>query len=99
MSQEELEQLTTLVAEALSQGESPDDVSQKLINNGWDKETADHFVNSVALRMASAQHSASHAHSGGRERGGGGMGWLVWIGAILFINFLSWLFGWPFWVY
>lgn len=30
---------------------------------------------------------------------GGGMGWLVWIGVILFINFLSYVFNWPFWVY
>ncbi len=32
------------------------------------------------------------------EEGGGG-GWLVWIGVLLFINLLSWVFDWPFWVY
>jgi hypothetical protein len=26
-------------------------------------------------------------------------GWLVWIGLLLLINFLSWLFDWSFWLY
>lgn len=30
---------------------------------------------------------------------GGGMGWLIWIGLILLINFLSWAFNWGFWIY
>jgi hypothetical protein len=30
---------------------------------------------------------------------GGGLGWLVWIGALLLINFLSWAFDWSFWIY
>lgn len=30
---------------------------------------------------------------------GGLGGWLVWIGLLVLINFLSWLFDWSFWVY
>lgn len=30
---------------------------------------------------------------------GGGMGWLVWIGALLLINGLSYAFNWGFWLY
>jgi type IV pilus assembly protein PilA len=30
---------------------------------------------------------------------GAGMSWLVWIFLLILINFLSWLFDWPFWVY
>ena len=30
---------------------------------------------------------------------GGAGGWLVWIGVLLLINFLSWMFDWSFWVY
>ncbi len=30
---------------------------------------------------------------------GGIPGWVVWLGGLLVINFLSWLFNWPFWVY
>lgn len=33
------------------------------------------------------------------DEGGGCFGWVAWIGILLFINFLSWLFDWPFWVY
>jgi hypothetical protein len=29
----------------------------------------------------------------------GAGGWLVWIGLLILINFLSWLFDWSFWVY
>ena len=33
------------------------------------------------------------------DDGGGAMGWLIWIGALLLINFLSWAFNWGFWLY
>ena len=26
-------------------------------------------------------------------------GWLVWIGMLILINFLSWMFDWSFWIY
>ncbi len=26
-------------------------------------------------------------------------GWLAWIGLLILINFLSYVFDWPFWVY
>jgi hypothetical protein len=29
----------------------------------------------------------------------GAGGWLIWIFLLLLVNFLSWLFDWPFWVY
>lgn len=31
--------------------------------------------------------------------GGGAASWLIWIGLLLLVNFLSWAFDWPFWVY
>jgi hypothetical protein len=30
---------------------------------------------------------------------GGGRGWLIWIGALLLINGLSYAFSWGFWLY
>jgi hypothetical protein len=33
------------------------------------------------------------------ENSSGGSGWLLWIGVLILINFLSWLFDWSFWVY
>jgi hypothetical protein len=29
----------------------------------------------------------------------GCLGWLIWIGILLLINLLSWIFDWSFWVY
>jgi len=33
------------------------------------------------------------------DEDGGGMGWLIWIGALILINVLSWAFDWSFWIY
>jgi len=33
------------------------------------------------------------------SKGSGGLGWLIWIGALLVINLLSYLFNWGFWLY
>lgn len=33
------------------------------------------------------------------DDGGGIPGWLIWIGLLIGINVLSYLFDWPFWVY
>lgn len=32
-------------------------------------------------------------------RGGGAAGWLVFIGIIVLVNVLSYVFGWGFWLY
>lgn len=96
LSPEEQQKLVGMVAESLAQGQKADEISAQLVNGGWEQEAADEFVASVALHLASAQHDASESSRGG---GGEGMGWLLWIGALLFINLLSWLFDWPFWVY
>ena len=95
LSQEELNALARLVAESLAKGEKAADVTAQLVNNGWEQGEAAEFVGRIALHLASAQDRAAQSNDGG----GGGMGWLIWIGAILFINFLSWVFDWPFWVY
>ncbi len=91
--QEELNQVAQLVAKSLSEGKSQADIASQLVANGWDQETAETFVSNIAISLANAQ---SHA---AQSSGGGGMGWLVWIGLLLFINLLSYLFNWPFWIY
>ena len=93
--QKELDDLAGLVAESLAKGEKPADISQQLVNNGWEQAAADEFVGSIGQHLAHAQRTAAQSSAGG----GGGMGWLVWIGLLLFINLLSWLFNWPFWIY
>jgi hypothetical protein len=95
LSQEELDALARLVAESLAKGEKAADISAQLVNSGWEQADADNFVARIALHLSSTQHSQPTAASGE----GGAMGWLIWIGVILLINLLSFLFGWGFWVY
>ena len=92
--QEELNTLAGLVAQSLAKGEKPADISAQLVNNGWEQDAADDFVNRIALSLASAKHTPAPASGGGS-----GMSWLIWIGVILLINFLSMVFNWGFWVY
>jgi len=91
MQQAEMQELAVLVAKALAKGESRESVIADLTKNGWEHADADEFVGSIEYHMENAQHQ----HSGGGE----GMGWLLWIGGILLINFLSYVFGWGFWIY
>ena len=91
--QAEAQELALLVAKALANGESRESVIADLTNNGWDPAEADDYVSTIEYHLSQAQHRQS---SGG---GGEGMGWLLWIGGILLINLLSYLFGWGFWIY
>jgi len=45
------------------------------------------------------RHSEGRAAMAGESGGGGAVSWLIWIGILLLVNFLSWAFNWPFWVY
>ncbi len=67
-------------------------MSQQLVENGWEKEDAEEFVGSIATQMAAARTRQ-------KASGGGGTSWLIWIGLLLLINLLSYIFNWPFWIY
>ena len=47
---------------------------------------------------ADARYHAAQAEAA-KSNDGGGMGWLIWIGLLVLINLLSYLFNWPFWIY
>jgi hypothetical protein len=87
---DEIQGLTQVVAESLGKGEDPQVVAQQLIDTGWEPDQANGFVGSIHQQMFEAQGSGESRESNG---------WLLWIGAILGINFLSWLFNWGFWIY
>ncbi len=98
LSPEELQErreLARLVAQSLAKGETPADITQQLVNNGWAQADAAEFVGMIALQ----QHANADRPAAPADDGGGGMGWLLWIGALIGINVCSWLFDWPFWVY
>lgn len=91
---QERQALARLVAQSLAKGEKPSDITQQLVNSGWDQEEAAEFVGMIGLQVANANRPAPSANDDG-----GGMGWLAWIGVLLFINLLSYLFNWGFWLY
>ena len=96
--QEEMRQIAGLVAKSLDEGKSAEETAQLLVENGWEQEAADKFVGSIAVSLANARYHAAQAESA-KSNDGGGMGWLVWIGLLVLINFLSYVFNWPFWIY
>ena len=87
---DEIEGLTQVVANSLAKGDDPQAVAQQLIDSGWEPDQANAFVGSIHQHV-SRQSSAS--------AGSESQGWLVWIGVIVGINFLSWVFNWGFWIY
>ena len=87
--QQEIEGLAMLVAENLNKGENPDGIEKQLVENGWEEQDAHQFVKSIQHQLAQARQ---------QQRSGGG-GWLVWIGVILGINLLSYLFNWGFFLW
>ena len=92
-SQEEINELANLISEALDRGEPRDKLLNDLVNNGWEKESAEGLMGAIEhAKYAQPTHAA-----GGGD--GGGMGWLIWIGALVVINLCSYLFNWGFWLY
>ncbi|MEM8666275.1 MAG: hypothetical protein AAGG48_02080 [Planctomycetota bacterium] len=91
---DEIQALSQIVSNSLANGEDPEKVAQQLIDSGWEPDQAQHFVNSIHHQMHEEQRPQRTAAQRSES-----MGWLVWIGAIVGINLLSWLFDWGFWIY
>ena len=95
LSEQELNDLAQLVANSLGSGKTQVEVAQQLIDSGWEEKAAQEFVGQISLALLETQE---RPHAGSRG-GGGGMSWLIWIGLLIGINVLSYLFNWPFWIY
>ncbi len=94
LEDDEMQELAQLVAEALARGDSRESVIEDLAKNGLSESDAEEFVSLIEYQLY--QVDAGTAHGGGGE---GGMGWLIWIGAIVGINVLSHIFNWGFIIY
>ncbi len=91
------------IREQRDAGHSRGALRQQLEEHGYDAETAASLVDTAlgdarqtAARRARSSRRAAHGGGGGDSEG---LGWLIWIGLLLFINLLSWIFDWPFWIY
>lgn len=94
------------VAAELGKGRTWQAVATELCRAGWQRDEAKTFVQQVEAEMrqyqeqAAAQPQAVPAAAPAPEtRGGGVPSWVGYIGFLVLINFLSWVFDWPFWVY
>ena len=95
LEDEEMQELALLVSEALARGDSRESIVADLSQNGMSDSDAEEFVSLVEYQMY--QVDTGWAQRGGG--GDGGLGWLIWIGAIVGINILSHIFNWGFIIY
>lgn len=92
------DEFTALIARvqtAAENGEPVAHVRMQLVQDGVEPHTADAIVERVYNRE-DAPLSTRHRVP---VRGDGANGWFVWIGILLFVNLLSWLFDWSFWIW
>ena len=94
LSEEEINDLAQLVAKSLGSGKTQIEVAQQLIDSGWESKPAHVFVGQIADAMA-----GGHERQPAGRQGNGAQGWLIWIGILVGINVLSYLFNWGFWIY
>jgi len=73
LQENELQELSVLVAEALIRGESREQVVADLANNGIDDEEAEVLVSTVEHQLYQVETQVSPVDDGN------GMGWLIWI--------------------
>ena len=88
---EAIQNLVHAITEELHNGRKNGEVTQDLVDNGWDQAEASDFVNHRESNLSQLQAEHSEHNSA--------MGWVTWVGVLLVINLLSYLFNWPFWVY
>jgi len=91
LSKQEIQEFVKVIADSLAAGQTEEEVSQQLVDNGWEKKDADELVRDIAQQVREENYSGS--------QGGGGSGlpgWVVWIGILVLINLLSMAFNWGF---
>ena len=88
-SDEDIEQFVSAVADQLAAGVPQSEVVDQLVESGWEEDEARQLVQDIGRKVTAA----------GSSGGGEGMGWLLWIGILVGVNVLSYLFDWPFWLY
>jgi len=86
LQDDEMQELTVLVAEALLEGESREQVVADLAHNGLGDEEAEKLVRNVEHQLYQVQTSAGEV-----DGGDSGMGWLIWIAIAIGAKLLSWI--------
>lgn len=94
MSQDEVvDQIYGYAADLKKAGQTDIQIIKALQEKGLDAESSktvvDNLNNMIAERQAEIEE----------EEGGSGMGWLIWIGILILVNVLSFVFDWGFIIY
>jgi hypothetical protein len=100
---DDLAALVAQVQAAADSGELPSRIRMRLVVEGVEPETADAIVARVyhAQPLSERYREASRDRVARihREEGGSGASWMFWVGGLVVLNVLSWLFHWGFWIY
>lgn len=83
---EEMQTLAIMVAEALQDGDSHEEIATDLVNGGWTQEEANQFVVAIDYQLDAVEANSSSSS------GEGNWGWLVWIGIFILFKLLQRLF-------
>lgn len=83
---EEMQTLAIMVAQALQDGDSHQEIATDLVNGGWTQQQADQFVVTIDGQLDAAEASTS------ASSGEGHWGWIIWIGVFILFKILSRLF-------
>ncbi|MEN0049270.1 MAG: hypothetical protein AAF806_19580 [Bacteroidota bacterium] len=85
------------------QGKSKADISDFLMDNGIPSKDANTMATNAYLAVRDqyvANQERLQATQYQSERSGGGVpSWAIYVGILLLINFLSYIFNWSFWIY
>ena len=87
LQEDEVQELSALVAEALQFGESREQVLGDLTKNGLGDEEAEELVSAVEHQLYQFEADVSAV-----DDGTNGMGWTLWIAIGIGFKVLSWLF-------
>ena len=92
-----IQQAAKKTAEGLLSGRPRTSVANDLAADGWSEDDANELV--LGVEEAILEDADESDADESDDNGGGIGGWVTWIGVLVVINFLSWTFDWPFWIY
>jgi len=98
VDRQHVNEIVKSIREAADSGMSRADIRRELMDTGMDGREAEQLITTAIGRPGEYQASQQATLTDG-DGDGGAMGWITWIGILVVINFLSWVFDWPFWVY
>ncbi len=108
LKQEEMAELFHYAKQLKEEGQSDQSIRVRLLAKNVPEELVELFIaklNEMEGNLATAEansstnYSSDYSQAPADDSSGGGARFLIYIGILLFINLLSYMFDWPFWIY